>query len=332
MKIIFKVIKAGSGNDVYFERLHTALKKEHIQSVIEYYPQYFQYFPFLLKFFNKKTPGDIIHSNVEYGWIFKEKDTPLIVTLHHNVFDKTFQSISSPLQKLFYSFILKPNIKKSLHRATSCIAVSNFTKKSFIKTFGNYPITVIYNFIDTNKYRPKNTSSSYKKFKLLFVGNLLKRKGADLLPKIMSELGETHMLYYTTGLRTKIPHDFLLPNMKALGKLSEAELLKQYNVCDVLLFPTRLEGFGYAVIEAMACGKPIIATNISSIPELVKTGENGYLCESGNIEDFVEKIKKLQINKTLRKIISLHNRKKIIEYFSENIRIKEYKNVYKNIL
>lgn len=60
-----------------------------------------------------------------------------------------------------------------------------------------------------------------------------------------------------------------------------------YNFCDILLLPSCREGFGYAVAEAMACGKPVICTNSSSLPELVMEGKGGFLCEQDNIEDFV---------------------------------------------
>src|SRR5436190_5621851 len=242
MKVIFKVIKAGSGNDVYFERLSQALRKINIDSVIEYYPAYFQFFPWLLKFVNKKKQADVIHTNVEYGWVFKEKNKPLYITLHHNVFEKNYRKCTTIAQRFFHDFILKPNIKKSLNIASKIIAVSNYTKKSFIQDFGNYSIEVVYNFIDTDKYKQKKVISTDKRFTLLFVGNLTKRKGADLLPQIMSRLGKKYVLYYTSGLRTKVPKEFKLPNMIPLGKLSEEELIVEYNKCDALLFPTRLEG------------------------------------------------------------------------------------------
>lgn len=326
MKIIFKVIKAGSGNDIYFERLSNALKEVNIDSVIEYYPKYFQYFPWALRFTNKKTPGDIIHSNVEYGWVFKEVGKPLYVTLHHNVFDKEYRKYTSTAQKIFHNFIIKPNTKKSLKQATKIISVSNYTKNSFIETFGNYPIEVIYNFVDTLKYKPTKIRSSDKRFKMLFVGNLIKRKGADLLPQIMSQLdSEEYVLHYTTGLRTKIPKSFNLPHMIPLGKLSEEQLIEEYNKCNALLFPSRFEGFGYAVAEAMAFGKPVIAFNNSSISEILEGQSNCYLVENNNIENIVNTIKKVKNNFNQIKMLA----KKInIEKFSLFIIIKKYENLY----
>ena len=108
------------------------------------------------------------------------------------------------------------------------------------------------------------------------------------------------MLYYTSGLRTKIPKDFKLPNMIPLGKLTEDELVDEYNKCDALLFPTRLEGFGYCIAEAMSCGKPVIATSSSSIPEIFQDKINGYLIELDNYNMIIKSARRLNIRKMKR--------------------------------
>lgn len=214
MKIIFKILKTGSGGEVYFERLTNQLNKlKGFKSKIEYYDNYLNFFPFLIKIFNKKKEADVIHSNSEYGWVFKEDKIPLIITIHHNVFDESYKKTVSFIQKIFHNLILKPGIKKSLKTADKIIAVSNYTKESILKTFGDHPITVIYNGIDVKKFRPIRIKLKDERFKLLFVGNLIKRKGVDLLPKIMEKLGKNYVLYYTSGLRTNIPENFNLPNM-----------------------------------------------------------------------------------------------------------------------
>lgn len=326
MKVVFKVIKAGSGNDMYFQRLSEALKSVHIESVIEYYPKYYQYFPWLLKHVNKNSSGDIIHTNVEYGWVFKEHGKPLFVTLLHNVFENEFQKTTSIPQKIYHYGILKPNITKSLHVADKIIAISNYTKKSFEHTFQATNINVVYPCINTNIYKPLKIQSQDKRFKLLFVGNLIKRKGVDLLPKIMKALGSKYVLYYTSGLRSEIPDEFKIENMIPLGKLSEKELVKEYNKCDALLFPTRLEGFGFAVAEAMACGKPIISSNNSSIPEICIDKENGYLVMNLNSSDFVKAINKLVATKSQESFT--RNREKIVN----NIDYKVIASAYEKLI
>lgn len=328
MKICFKIIKAGSGNDVYFQRLSKALKTINIDSEIVYFSKLFQFFPFLLRLVNKASTADIIHSNVEYGWAFKEKNKPLYVTLHHNIFDPNYRKDTSLLQRIFHDFILKPNIQKTLKVAYHKIAVSSYTKESFTRTFSDDNIKVIYNFIDTCKYRPLKTKSDGQNFRLLFVGNLTYRKGADLLPKIMRALGPYFVLYYTSGLRTTPPKKFDLPNMIPLGKLSEDQLISEYQKCDALLFPTRFEGFGYCVAEAMSCGKPVIASNCSSIPELITNYENGILPPKNDIGDFVRAVSILAGNKSLARKISLNNPQKVFCKFNLESTVDQYRKIY----
>ena len=317
MKVVFKVIRAGSGNDVYFERLAKGLQKQHIDASIRYYHKYFQFVPWLLKFFTRSTDADVVHSNAEYGWVFKEKNKPLFVSLLHNVFEKTYQKQTSFFQKIFHYLIVRPNIKKTLSIADKIIAISQYTKSSFAKEFKIKNIEVQYCTIDTDVYKPISVVSKDKRFKLFFVGNLIKRKGADLLPIIMKRLGNEYVLYYTSGLRSKPPKEFDVPNMIPLSKLSEKDLVIEYNKCDALLFPTRLEGFGYAVAEAMACGKPVVSTKTSSIPELVEDRKNGFLCNIDDVECYVEKVKLLTTSPKICLKMTKSNRVKVINILNQ---------------
>ncbi|NCF74924.1 MAG: glycosyltransferase [Xanthomonadaceae bacterium] len=236
---------------------------------------------------------DIIHTNAEFGWWFRQKNKLLIITIHHNPFDKEFQKYTSIAQKIFYYLWIKPNFKKSLLMADKIVAVSRCTKSSVVNYFKlKKNIKVIYNGIDTDFFRPINCGDNKnKKTRILFVGNLIKRKGVDLLPKIMKGLGDDYELYFTSGKRTKIPKKLKARNMISLGKLNDKQLLEEYNKCEILLFPSRLEGFGYCVVEVMACGKPVVITDYSALREIIKDEKNGYLCEINNVDDFVDKIK-----------------------------------------
>lgn len=73
---------------------------------------------------------------------------------------------------------------------------------------------------------------------------------------------------------------------EALGRVSDAELLDLYRGASAFLDPTRYEGFGYGVVEAMACGTPVVASSVTSIPEVV--GDAAVLCEPDSAESFAE--------------------------------------------
>ena len=66
---------------------------------------------------------------------------------------------------------------------------------------------------------------------------------------------------------------------------------------DIAILPSKWEGFGLVLIEYMACDKPIIASNVGGIPNIITNNENGYLIEPTNIDQLAEKIEKLLITK-----------------------------------
>lgn len=337
MNILYATPKSGSGNDVYFERLAEAMARLNINGKLALYPynniDLIKFSKPPRNFYEEHLSYDIIHSNDWYGFAFKLKNKPLIISVLHIIPEPYKQPWLSPLQKLYYSNGLK-QVAKSLEIADFVIAISKSTENELKKWWGK-PINIqtIHCSVDTEIFKPFQVNSpDFKdKIKLLFVGNLTKRKGADLLPRIMSKLDERFVLFYTTGLRTKkqvFPDKRMLP----IGKVSLNKIVEMYNTCDMLVMPSRLEGFGYSALEAMACGKPVITTNCSSLPELVDNRKGGFLCEPDNVEDFANKIKFLARDKKMRQDMGKYNREKVLQQFTLLKMGKEYEKVYKEIL
>ncbi|KKT78615.1 MAG: hypothetical protein UW73_C0001G0062 [Microgenomates group bacterium GW2011_GWB1_44_8] len=331
MKVLFKIIKANSGSDFYYERLAKALRTFNVETEIIYYRQWIlKIVPFLIFLFNKPTDCDILHTNADYGWALKEQDKPLVITLFHNVFDKEYLKNVTLINKLYY-FFLRLSIRKSLVVADGCVAISDHTKTSFENEFGENDIQRIYCGIEIDKYKPLPVPLLDKRFKLLFVGNFIRRKGADLLPKIMESLGENYVLYVT--LTPKDSQKLHLPNnIVPIGRPSDKTIIKLYNQCDAFLFPTRLEGFGYVVVEAMACAKPIIATDCSSLSEIVINNKGGLLCKIDDINDFVAAIHTLADNKTLRKRMGKFNQRQVVKRFDLLKMGRQYVKFYKTVI
>lgn len=321
-----------SGSAVFDSRLHEALTENKINSFIRYFPLRYSYCALILKYIPINGNIDIIHSNADHGYFFHRKGKKLVLTIHHLVKDSQYAKYATFLQRAYHKIYIERYLKKALRIADKIIAVSNFTKDIVLKEIGQYDIEVIYNGIDENVFKPiqsKNTDG--KKIRLLHTGNLIRRKGADLLPKILDLLGEGFELYYTYGLRTKKILKNRIGNLKPLGKLSESGLVEQYNRADIILFPTRREGFGYLAVEGMACGKPIIATNCSSLPELVDDGKGGFLCEIDNVDDFVEKIRILGDSPELRRQMGGYNRQKVLEKFTMKQMVERYIQIYQEV-
>ncbi|UUX91809.1 glycosyltransferase family 4 protein [Methanoplanus endosymbiosus] len=338
MKVVFKQVRGYSGVDVWTESLASELKRQGIETNLSYFPDYVGYLPYLARFTNKKEDyGTIIHGNTWNGFAFKGEN-PLVLTEHHVVHDPSFEPMKTARQKRFHKLIYKYE-KISLNAADKVTCVSEYTKKMLEKTFGYSDAQVIYNGVDQNIFRPIeiNREAFYKQLGLrgnekvlLFAGNPSNRKGADLLPKIMDRLDDSYVLLMTAGLREGL----FSGNKKIIcvGKVSLEKLVILYNFCDALIFPSRLEGFGLTVAEAMACGKPVITTNGSALPELIVDGKGGFLCEMDNIDDFVSKIKTIFDDEKLMEDMSEYNQNCITKKFTLDKMAMEYKLIYQKLL
>lgn len=337
MKVFIPIIRSGTGSDVYFEDLKYSLSKGQITVEIMRLSPYLEFTPYMAKaallWRDEVRDCAIVHTNADYGTTFKVPSKPFVVTVHHNVFDESYQQCTSLAQKAYHYGLLKRRIAQALSSADRVVAVSHSTKASLERTFGFTKIDVIYNGVDTDVFKPKQVPISdefRKKIKLLFVGNLIKRKGADLLPQIVERLGERYVLFYTGAPRSgAIARQ---ANALSLRRVSREKLVDIYNMCDIFLFPSRLEGFGYAVAEAMACGKPVVCTNGSSLPELVIDQKGGFLCEQDNLEDFAEKIKILGWDEKLRRSMGQFNRQRVLESFTLDRMAERYLRLYEGLL
>jgi glycosyltransferase involved in cell wall biosynthesis len=335
VKVFSPIINANSGNAIYFRDLQQELSRSAVTIKLTQFPPFFECTPGIVRVFfpfrGWLDDFDIVHSNADYGVAFKRPDKPFVVTVHHNVFDDGYQKFPCLAQKAYYLGLLKRRIEKALNAADRVVAVSQYTKASLERAFRVANVQVIYNGIDTELFRPvqMQTAAAFAgKIRLLFVGNLIKRKGADLLPMIMQKLGTDYVLFYTAGLRAQAT--FTEPNMVVQVARSREDLVNLYNSSDLFLFPSRLEGFGYAVGEAMACGKPIVCTDGSSLPELVVNEKGGLLCRLDDVDDFVEKVRFLGTKPELRQSMGAFNRNRIVNDFSISRMGRDYSAFYRS--
>lgn len=333
MKVWFPAIKASSGADVFILRLASALKKRGIEVEVSWFNKNYEFFPLLLG--NKPAPKntDIIHTNSWNGFAFNRPDVPLIVTEHHCVFDPFYRPFKSLYQNLYHKLIISHYEMASFRKCDAVTAVSNFTCESLNQYADLKNVQCIYNWVDIAKFKPSapQKNGTPKRFNLLYVGNVSRRKGFDLLEPIMSKLGEDFVLRFTTGLRN-IKKQSYPSNMMPLGNLNEKDLIKEYQECDALLFPSRFEGFGYVALEAMACGKPVIATDATSIPEVVDNGVTGILCPIDDIDAFVSACRKLAADRKLCERFGKAGRKRAEEIFSEEMILSQYIDLYRSLL
>lgn len=325
----FPAIRTGSGTDIFTEQLVHELNKHGVRAEISWLPHHAEYLPWIVPKPVKPNWANLIHVNTWLPSHFLPQCTPIIATLHHCVQDPAFRPYKTLTQHLYHQLWITPIERKILNLATKVTAVSQYTATCARQIFHRDDIDVIYNGIDTDIFQPiKKTPSQHHPFRLLFIGNNSRRKGFDLLPEIMQYLGSDFELRYLGGRGKKI--EKIPANMLALPRLKD--IRQAYQNADALLFPSRLEGFGLVVAEAMACGLPVVIANSSALTELVDHGVTGFLCEKDNINQFVQTIKYLKKHPELCTTVGKSARDTSIAKFNINDMVKNYIITYQSVL
>jgi len=275
--------------------------------------------------------ADLIHTTPDHAIFFARPSIPLVVTALHLVLDTFMHSYSSPAQWLHYRTDLRCFTQASLKIADRVTAISRFTA-DMIRSELHYhkPVRIIYCGIDEHRFRP-GLSKPHGGIRVLFSGNLTRRKGFQWLPAIAKRLNRGITIDYTPGLRTSRKKSSE-PNLRPIGQVSSADMPDTYRSHDIFLSPTVREGFGFSIAEAMACGLPIVATDCSSVPELVDHGKGGYLCPIGDVGAFAEKINLLADSPQLRKEMGEYNRAKVEKKFTVERMVREYKELFEEVL
>jgi glycosyltransferase involved in cell wall biosynthesis len=187
-------------------------------------------------------------------------------------------------------YFLRKYVPSTFKRATKCIAISECTKNDMVELLGVKPekISVVYSGVDTF-YKPVATRSIQAKLGLegryfVHVGTIEPRKNVGFLIEAIADvLKESGVPLVLVGKRGWL-FETLFAKRKELGLenlvieagyVTQEEKRELYSHAIALLYPSTYEGFGMPILEAMACSTPVIASNVSSIPEVV--GDAGIL-------------------------------------------------------
>ena len=154
--------------------------------------------------------------------------------------------------------------------------------------------------IDVSLFRPKEPGLNQERpFRVLFVGRIELVKGVRYLLEAFGQLKIPKAELWLTGTPFEEAKPFLAahPNgVKLLPQMPQAQLTECYRQADLLVFPTLSDGMGLVMLEAMACGLPVIATGHSGAPEILREGIDGFIVPIRDAEKIAEKIEWLYQN------------------------------------
>lgn len=223
----------------------------------------------------KKEGFDVLVTNGFLGWNVKNGK---IINVQHGNFAAAADRIDWKINKAkwFVKKFIWSNFEKiAAKRANFVVAVSRETANSVKKYYKINKVLVIPNTIDFDKFSPQEMDACRKKFSLpknkrllLFVGRFEFGKGADIIRDVLPEVVKKGW-----QLVTATNMDVNLPGVISFKNVSYDELPFLYAACDMFVFPSRHEGCSLALIEAMGCNLPFLATHTGSIDEIVNADE-----------------------------------------------------------
>lgn len=237
--------------------------------------------------------------------------------------------------------LAKPGFRLIWKKAAAVVSNSEGLKELALKTNPKQKIDTIPNGIDTEKFKPDENDDSERYTFVITPGasRLTARKGLVYLLEAVSELAKNY-----SGIRVEIMGEGdekenlekkaadlkIEGKVHFLGRIPREKTPGYYREADLFVLPSLNEGMSNAMLEALASGLPILATDSGGIKELVKDGQNGYIIEMKNAADIAAKIRKLLLNPPLRKKMGEESRKKALEMNWSKV-AEEYGKLYKKV-
>lgn len=206
-------------------------------------------------------------------------------------------------QRLYLKWITHYQLKS----AARLIAVSKATKEDLVKKVGIHSkkIQVIYEGYDTENFKPDTKVASLIPY-YLFVGTVQPRKNLDRLIKAIATLKANLVIVGSKGWLSdeiyNLPKKLKIEDrVKFLGYVPDEYLPVLYSGAIALALPSLFEGFGLPILEAQACGCPVLASNISSMPEVA--GKGAIYVNPYSVEDIIRGMIKMENLDTRNKLI-----------------------------
>lgn len=256
------------------------------------------------------------------------KDIPLVVTIHNFPYKMNWAV------KIMHRVLAARTVK--------VISVSNALAE-YMRSCGipSEKIAVIHNGIDLNLSAAENSISSPKDKKDFIIGTaarLIPQKGIDVLLKafymLLSKHDHTRLLIAGDG-PSRISLEQWCWQMGIADRVCFLGYIEDINSfmmqLDAFVLPSLSEGFGISVLEAMACNKPVVASAVGGIPEIIVHGKTGFLSPPGDVEALQLYLEYMIENRDKAAIMGRAAREYIVCRFDTATMIKKIEDIYRSV-
>lgn len=280
-----------------------------------------------------------VHNRFIYhgdGKLIKSSNKKLCLTLH-NARPENIDVFTNFFGSLFDDAIAKRFM-------LSCDGISAVSKATFTSTVPHNYIgkkAVIHNGVDEKLFLPKKDKKWKQGLKInkkmvLTNARLLPQKGIGYLIEAMQYVNNAELVVFGRGpLKSQLETYAKKLGAKAhfiTEKIPDDNLVELYAASDCFVLPSLYEPCSVALIEAMSCGKPIVATDVGGNPDLIKDNVNGFIVKSRDAMSLAKKINLILNDKTLSRRFSKNNRAEVLKRLTWNRVAKELEIFYKNII
>jgi len=288
---------------------------------------------------------------------FKKKidfvEAPLAMLNSYYYSENKFAPLISSVQTPLSEIVGKKNLfsdkkliyaleKKILKNSDKIVTASNYSKEFIVNKYfkiKNENIITINQGINTDKFKPiKSIKLINEPNLILFIGRIEPRKGLKVLIQAIPLIKQkTKIIVISENLDQNTPYHKeimelikknSIKNIDFLGFLPEENLIEVYNKADLIVEPSFSESACYVLIEAMACSKPVIASNIGGMKE-ISLKELQF--QSGNYIELAEKINFLLENKKTLNKLGKKSREKIVKEHNIKKSAKDYIKLYSSL-
>ncbi len=213
-----------------------------------------------------------------------------------------------------------------------------------MKRFRIKNVHKIPNGIDTQRFTPMQKSDFFmEKYCLTssdlvlgMISSLSAEKNHQIVIKALKEIQHSGIKLLIVGdgalkddINTQINQAGLTDKVVLAG--TEENIVDVLSVIDIFLLPSLIEGLPMALLEAMACEKPVISSKVGEVPNVIHNNENGILVEPGNLQQLIDAINKLICDKELRHNLSKSARDTVVKKYSSDKMAFEYCELYNRL-
>ncbi|MFH1778041.1 MAG: glycosyltransferase family 4 protein [Candidatus Omnitrophota bacterium] len=321
----------------------------------------------LLNYARQKLPGFI--ERVEYSYIVSKKIQEVV--LKHKI-DIVESCEARAEGFLYYLFKRKPPLVIKLHTPEGIVsklnrdpqtkdrqllekleewwicrahrviglsqAIASLTRQHYQIRLKNLPI--VSNPLDIEYFRPRQCLNNHKT--VLYIGRLEFRKGVHVLiraiPGILKEVPQVKFIFVGDDcgmkayLRDTVERFNVSDSVEFLDQMPRDKLIGYYQQSSVCVVPSLWENQPYVILEAMACGKPVIASDTGGISEIIKDKVNGLLVAPGSVIDLTEIIIKVLVDRQLQEKLGDNARKFIENTYSPITVVKSSLKIYERFV